>query len=621
MTTTSSHTILLAGCPNSGKSSLFNTLTGSKQKVGNYPGVTIERKSGTVTSSNGSIVEVIDLPGAYSLKPQSIDEEIAFKVLSQSIDSNSNQLIVAVADATNMERTLSFVLELKTLGKPIVVALNMMDLSMSRGIKINLSKLSKELGTPVISTIAVKKNGISILKDHINQFVSGQPINKVSNPSTLKDTESRFAEVDRILSICQSKPSTADMWTYKIDKVLLHPVLSIPILFLLMLIMFQSVFAWAEAPMTWIEDGIGVLGTLVSTLLPAGWIQSLIVDGIIAGVGSVLVFLPQILILFLFILLLENSGYMMRAAFIMDRIMASIGLQGRSFVPLLSSFACAIPGIMATRTIRDPKERLVTILIAPLMTCSARLPVYVLLISAFIPDQTVMGIFNLQGITMFGLFIFGIISAVIVAFVMRKTMLQSKCSSFLIELPSYKIPNMKNVFFGLYIRAKVFLKKAGTLIMGVSVVLWVLATFPKPPIDAVEPAISYSYAGKIGKTIEPLVAPLGFDWRIATGLVPGFAAREVMVGALATVFAVEATDEDEQISTLSEQLQSAWPLGTGLALLVWYIFSPQCLATFVVARKETNSWKWPLFMFSYMLALAYVGAWATYQLTSFFVGA
>ncbi len=619
--TTQSLTVLLAGCPNSGKSSLFNTLTGSKQKIGNYPGVTIERKSGTITSSCGTDIEVIDLPGSYSLHPKSIDEEIAFKILNEDPSSSKSQLIVAVADATNMERTLSLVLELQTLGKPIIMALNMMDLAISRGIKIDIAKLSRELSVPVVSTVAIKKNGVSSLLTHINNFIGEQTTRSQAKPSKtplLKNAADRFIEIDRILSICQSKPNMADLWTHRIDRVLLHPVFGGPILFLLLLVMFQAVFSWAELPMVFIEDIVAATGSMVSSLLPNGWVQSLIVDGIIAGVGSVLVFLPQILILFLFILILESSGYMMRAAFIMDRIMASIGLQGRSFVPLLSSFACAIPGIMATRTIKDPKERLVTILIAPLMTCSARLPVYVLLISAFIPDQTVMGFLNLQGLTMFGLFIFAIFSAIVVAFAMRKTVLHSQASSFLVELPSYKIPNFKNVFLGLYIKAKVFLKKAGTLIMAVSIILWVLASFPKPPEGATDAPITYSYAGKIGKSIEPLVAPIGFDWRIATGLVPGFAAREVMVGALATVFSVEAEGEDEEIENLSGHLRSAWPLATGLSLLVWYIFSPQCLATFVVARKETNGWRWPIIMFTYMLTLAYLSSWLTYQITSFF---
>jgi ferrous iron transport protein B len=406
--------------------------------------------------------------------------------------------------------------------------------------------------------------------------------------------------------------------TRRLDRVLLHPVLGGMILFSIMFAMFQAVFSWAEAPMTWIEDGVGWLGESAAGLLPEGALQSFIVDGIIAGVGSVVVFLPQILILFLFILLLEGSGYMARAAFIMDRIMSLVGLQGRSFVPLLSSFACAIPGIMAARTIRNPRDRLLTIMIAPLMTCSARLPVYVLLVGAFVPNVAIAGVFGAQGLAMFGLFLTAIISAMLVAFVLKSTALPGTKAPFLMDLPTYKMPRLKYIAINLWQRAKAFLYKAGTMIMFISMALWFLSTYPAPPENATEPAINYSIAGRVGHAIEPLVRPIGFDWRISTGLIPGFAAREVMVGALGTVFAVEDAEE-EGMTTLQERVSSAWGLPTGLALLAWYIFAPQCLATFAVARRETNSRKWTTVMFLYMLGLAYAAAFVTYNIVSWMV--
>jgi ferrous iron transport protein B len=614
--------IALAGSPNAGKTALFNALTGSNQKVGNYPGVTVEKKTGTATTLKGK-VKIIDLPGTYSLDPHSPDEEVAVKVLLNRerlvAKEDDPQVVVAVADATNLERTLGLVVELKKIGKPVIVALNMMDLAQRRGLKLDINILSRELGIKVVPTIATKKSGIDSLLGSIQSeldSLDGKPA--VINSWTAPDENellARFSEVEKILSKAVLEPTSADIWTRRIDSVLLHPILGGVILSSILFLMFQAVFSWAAAPMDLIDGGVGVIGEVVASIVPAGLIQDLLVDGIIAGVGSVIIFLPQIIILFALIIILEGSGYMMRAAFIMDKMMSLVGLQGRSFVPLLSSFACAIPGIMATRSIKNPRDRLITIMVAPLMTCSARLPVYVLLIGAFIPNTTVMGYFGMQGVAMFGLFVAGILSAMVVAFVMKKVALPGPKSPFIMELPTYKWPSPRYVVLALIQRGKAFLKKAGTIIMGVSVGLWVLSTFPKAPADYDQPAINYSIAGRIGHFIEPAVAPLGFDWRIATGLIPGFAAREVMVGALGTVFAVEnADDEGEGTANLQSKIKGVWPMATGLSLLAWYIFAPQCLATIAVARRETNSWKWAFIMFAYLMVLAYVSAFFTFQI-------
>lgn len=608
--------ILLAGSPNSGKSTLFNTLTGSKQKVANYPGVTVEKKTGRFTTPKGKEVEVLDLPGIYSLTPYSLDEEIAHKRLTNP----QKDLVVAVTDATHLERSLAFVLEIKQLKKPIVLVLNMSDLAYNKRILIDVAKLQESLGVPVVQTNATHSKGVEDLVRAIDQLDLEQHQQKADSTEVKKlSPEQRFQKVDTILAKCIKKPTNAEVVSQKIDRVLLHPILGGLFFAVFIFGIFQAIFTFAEAPMNLIESSVAFVGEFVRNFIPDGFVQSFIVDGIIAGVGAVLVFLPQILILFFFIFLMESTGYMARAAFIMDKMMSLIGLQGRAFVPLLSSFACAIPGIMATRTIKNPKERLTTILIAPLMTCSARLPVYILLIGAFIPNTKIWGFINIQGLVMAGLFVFAIITAIIVAFVMRKTTLKGRKSSFIMELPAYKIPNMRHLFLNLWHRTKNFIKKAGGFIMWVSITLWFLSTFPQPPQDWDQPAINYSIAGRVGHFIEPVFEPLGFDWRISTGLIPGFAAREVMVSALATVFALDDTlGEEQQTKTLTEKLQSTWSLGTGLALLVWYIFAPQCLATFVVAKKETGGWKWPIFMFTYMFALAYIGAFITYQVVQMF---
>lgn len=617
--------VALAGNPNAGKTSIFNMLTGARQKVGNYPGVTVEKKFGQIDLGDDKDVTVLDLPGTYSLVPISPDEEIAVKILNHQGDlADDPKLIVAVIDASNLERSLGFVLELKQLGKPLVVALNMMDLATKRGLNVDLGALSKELGVIVVPTIGTKKSGVERLRETINKEIhkSGgvSPSSTVqasaSGELSAQDKQERVAQ---ILKAAVRTPTGADRLTHTLDKLLLHPLLGPVILAVILLMIFQAVFSWAEAPMEWVESGVGFIGETVASFLPEGFLQSLIVDGIIAGVGSVIVFLPQILILFFFIYLLEGSGYMTRAAFLLDRMMSWVGLPGRAFVPLLSSFACAIPGIMATRALATPRDRLLTMMIAPLMTCSARLPVYVLLIGAFIPSREVFGIVNLQALAMFGLFLAGVVSAMMAAFVFKMTALPGTRTTFLMEMPTYKLPQPRYVFLNIVARAKAFLKKAGTVIMGVSIVLWALATFPQAPEDYEGSQLTYSAAGRIGLAIAPVLEPVGFDWRIATGLIPGFGAREVMVGALGTVFAIEGADEDEeQALSLQERIQETWPLATGLALLAWYVFAPQCLATFAVVRRETNGWKWPLVAFGYLLVLAYLAAFVTNKVATLF---
>ena len=615
----SSATIALAGSPNCGKTALFNALTGGHQKVANYPGVTVEHKEGFVTTASGMKVSILDLPGTYSLTPRSADEQVTLDVLlHRQTSAPKPDVIVCVADATNLERSLNLVLELRAIGKPVVFALNMMDLAKKRGLELDLVALEKEILIPVIPTVAVRKEGIPELLAQVEKSIAAHAPDKplTYREASPADIRARYQEVDRILrKVTRASKSPATM-TQKIDRIALHPVFAPLILVLMLAIVFQAVFSWAEPFMGLIETGTELLGAAVSTLLGPGWVRDLIVDGMIAGVGSVVVFLPQIIFLFFFILLLEDTGYMARAAFIMDRIMRTSGLHGRAFIPLLSSYACAIPGIMAARTIDNPRDRLATIFIAPLMTCSARLPVYSLLIAAFIPNTHVWGFFRLQGLVMLGLYTLSIPSALLIAFVLKKTALKGPDASFLLELPTYKMPNWRNLFFGLRSRVKVFLARAGKLILFASVLIWILSSFPKVDSDSAVSQVRQSYAGQIGSAIQPVLAPLGFDWRIATGLIPGFAAREVMVGALGTVFAVEANSEEELEQSLSTRLSSAWTLPTALSLLIWYVFSPQCLATFAVVRRETASWKWTAIMFMTLLLMAYLAALVTYQISS-----
>jgi ferrous iron transport protein B len=611
--------LVLAGNPNCGKTALFNAITGGRQKVGNYPGVTVEKKEGSVKLKSGQTLRILDLPGTYSLDAKTPDEMITRDVLLGKLPGEEKpSVILAVADATNLERNLGLVLEIKDLGLPIILALNMMDLAKSRGQELDLEILSRELGIPVIPTVAVKGEGVSEL---LESAIKAAQISFTHSPwrePTAEAVRARFRRVDEILKMCTRRIAAPLLWSDRLDRVVLHPLWGTVFLIVLFAVIFQAVFSWASLPTDWIESGVGMLGQKVSELLPEGALRSLLVEGVIAGVGSILVFLPQILLLFFFVLLLEDSGYMARAAFLMDRVMGRVGLHGRAFIPLLSSFACAIPGIMATRTIENKRDRLTTILVAPLMACSARLPVYTLLIAAFIPNDQIFGPIRLQGLTMFLLYFGGVALALVMAWIFKRTILKGATPPLLLELPTYKWPSIRGVLIGLRERALVFIKRAGTVILSITVVLWFLSSYPKPPEGATEPAISLSYAGRIGHAIEPLIQPLGFDWRIGIAFVPGFAAREVMVSALATVYAIENQDEEKTANALSDVLKSQWSVATALSLLVWYIIALQCLSTVAVTKRETNSWRWPLFMVGYLTVLAYGLSWATYRIAIYF---
>ncbi|HRE54425.1 MAG TPA: ferrous iron transporter B [Candidatus Competibacter sp.] len=610
--------IALVGPPNSGKTTLFNTLTGGRQKTANYPGVTVERKSGFLKTPGGHAVEVLDLPGSYSLRARSPDEAITRDVvLGRQQRETLPDAIVCVTDATNLNQHLRLLLELRPLGRPLILALNMMDIAQRRGCRIDTEALSRELGIPVVTTVAMRKSGVRELLDRIDALLkhpAGDGATALDNwqepsPDAIR---AYHHEVGRVLRQAVVEEGAPARVTRQLDRVLLHPIAGPLALLALLFLMFQAVFSWAEAPMDWIDGSVSGLQQWLAAHLPESLLKSLLVDGIIAGVGGVVVFLPQILILFFFILLLEDSGYMTRAAFLMDRLMSAAGLNGRAFIPLLSSFACAVPGVMATRAIAHPLDRLVTILIAPLMTCSARLPVYVLLIAAFVPNTAIWGGVGLQGLVMFGLYAAGIVGALAVAAVLRLTLLKGGRQPLLMELPSYKWPNAANVLLGLWERTKIFLRRIGTIILSLMVILWFLSTFPAPPAGAAEPAIYYSFAGLIGRGLEPLLAPIGFNWQIAIALVPGLAAREVAVAALGTVYALSG-DEGAVAGSLAATLAQDWTLATALSLLAWYVFAPQCLATLAAVRRETNSWRWAAFMFAYLMALAYLAALITYR--------
>jgi ferrous iron transport protein B len=609
--------LALVGTPNSGKTSLFNALTGSRQKVANYPGVTVERKEGSFVTPLGRQVSLVDLPGTYSLRGRSPDEEITRDVvLGRTPGEAVPDLVLCVADSTNLRLTIRLALELKSTGRPLLLVLNMFDIATRRGVTVDVARLSEALGVPVVTSIAVRKGGTAELLRRTDEISAQAPVPLQQNhwqPLTVAGLRATQREADRIIAATISLPARPDTWTARIDAVVLHPVAGLAILALILFVMFQAVFAWAQPLMNLLSSAFAALGQLVHDTLPAGLLQSFLQNGVISGVGSVIVFLPQIIIIFLFILLLEDFGYMARAAFLMDRIMGGAGLHGRAFIPLLSSFACAIPGIMATRVIDNRRDRLTTILIAPLMTCSARIPVYTLIISAFIPAEQIGGWVNLQGLVMFGLYAVGIASALGVSFVIKFFMLRDYAPApFMLELPDYKMPRAGSVAIGIYTRAKMFLHRAGTTIFSMMVLIWFLASFPLPPAGATDPAINYSFAAMIGKALEPLLMPIGFNWQIAVALIPGMAAREVAVAALGTVYAIEGGKE--AADQIGQVLATKWSLATALALLAWYIFAPQCASTLAVIRRETGSWKWMAITFAYMLALAYLASLATYNI-------
>ena len=609
--------LALVGTPNSGKTSLFNALTGSRQKVANYPGVTVERKEGSFVTPLGRQVSLVDLPGTYSLRGRSPDEEITRDVvLGRTPGEAVPDLVLCVADSTNLRLTIRLVLELKSTGRPLMLVLNMFDIATRRGVTVDVAQLSEALGVPVVTSIAVRKGGTADLLRRTDEISAQAPVPLQQNlwqPLTVAGLRATQRQADRIIAATISLPTKPDTWTARIDAVVLHPVAGLAILALILFVMFQAVFAWAQPLMDLLSAAFTALGQLVHDTLPAGLLQSFLQNGVISGVGSVIVFLPQIIIIFLFILLLEDFGYMARAAFLMDRIMGGAGLHGRAFIPLLSSFACAIPGIMATRVIDNRRDRLTTILIAPLMTCSARIPVYTLIISAFIPARQIGGWVNLQGLVMFGLYAVGIASALGVSFVIKFFMLRDYAPApFMLELPDYKMPRAGSVAIGIYTRAKMFLHRAGTTIFSMMVLIWFLASFPLPPAGATDPAINYSFAAMIGRALEPLLMPIGFNWQIAVALIPGMAAREVAVAALGTVYAIEGGKE--AADQIGQVLATKWSLATALSLLAWYIFAPQCASTLAVIRRETGSWKWMAITFGYMLALAYLASLATYNI-------
>jgi ferrous iron transport protein B len=596
----------LVGNPNCGKTSLFNRLTGARAKVANYPGVTVERRTGTLTDLNA---ELLDLPGTYSLQATSPDEQVALDVITGRMTHEPvPDVLVAVIDATNLRLGLRLVLELQTLGKPLVLALNQMDSARQRGIQIDTVGLANTLGIPVIETVAVNKQGVVDLMATLSNLTQHPPA-----PSTPTPAVPVEALYDRIESLVRSHvqwPSNPPRWQDTLDSVVMHPVLGWGVLLGVLFLTFQAVFAWATPLVDGIDAGMQWTGESLSTHLPDGILKNFLVNGLIAGMGSVLVFLPQIIILFLFILLLEDSGYLPRAAFLLDRPMRSVGLSGRSFIPMLSSFACAVPGVMATRTIQDPRERFIAIMVAPLMTCSARLPVYALIIGAFIPKHTVLGLFNLQGLTLFVLYWAGIISAALAALALRRYRSREEFP-LMMELPSYRWPIPYHVMIGLRERAAIFLRRVGTIIMALSVLLWFLATYPQAPSDALRPAIEYSYAGQLGLWMQPLFAPLGFSWQMCIALIPAMAAREVAVSALATVYAISGDNTD---GTLGMLLTQDWSLPVALAYLAWFVYAPQCISTIAVVRRETNSNSATAFFTAYLLALAYFAAWVVYRL-------
>jgi ferrous iron transport protein B len=604
--------VALVGNPNAGKSALFNALTGARQKLGNYPGVTVERKAGRLALSDGRPVELVDLPGTYSLDPNSPDEQVTRDVvMGRQSGEKRPDAIVIVLDAANLDNHLRFALELLALGLPTIVALNMVDLATRDGLELDAAVLSRELGVPVISTVAVRKRGLDHLRQELERLLNGAP--KAYPAAAERDFDAVRKEAGRIARAAIVRETPSRRLTAAVDRVALHPVAGLALLLGLLFVMFQAVYAWSEVPIAMIEGLAEAIANAARGALPDGIVRSFLVDGVINGVGSVVVFLPQILILFFFILMLEATGYMVRAAYLMDGLMAKVGLSGRAFIPLLSSFACAIPGIMATRTIADPKDRLTTILIAPLMTCSARLPVYAVIIGAFIPARDIFPGVGLQGFVLFCLYLSGIVGAMAVALVLRFTVTKGASGGFLMEMPKYQWPRPQDILLGLWQRAVIFLKRAGTIIFTSTVILWLLLSFPRVPDGDPTSQVDHSIAGRIASGLNVVLAPIGFNRDISLALIPAMAAREVAVSALATVYSIDAGDDEALMErSLGDRLKDQWPLPTALAFLAWFIFAPQCISTIAVTRRETNGWKWPLFMVGYLFVLAYVAAGITY---------
>jgi len=609
--------IALVGVPNCGKTALFNRLTGGRQKVANYPGVTVERREGERATADGRGLRVLDLPGTYSLNPTTLDEAITRDVLlGRLAGSAAPDLVVCVVDAVHLPIGLRLALEVKRLGLPMVLALNRMDVAKRRGVGIDIARLSTELGVAVVPTVAVRRGGADALIELLEpaRWSNTRSAPPVWRQTTAEDAEQMQGDLRGLLAATGFSAPRISPWIARIDALLLNPFAGLAILLAVLFVMFQAVFSWAAAPMDWIKNGMAALGAYTTAHLPHGPVASLLSEGVIAGAGTVLVFLPQIVILFFFILALEDSGYLPRAAYLLDRFMGSVGLSGRAFIPLLSSHACAIPGIMATRTIPNWRDRLTTIMIAPLMTCSARLPVYGLLIAALIPARHI-GPFNLQGLVIFGLYAAGILSGLLVALFLKQFGGKRQYSPLMLELPDFQWPHAGNLLLGLWERVKIFVSRVGGIILALMIVLWFLSTYPMPPPGATGPAIQYSFAGKLGALLQHVFAPIGFNWQISIALVPGLAAREVAVGALGTVYAMSASGND--VSTqLEPVIAGSWSLATGCALLAWYVFAPQCLSTLAVVKRETNSWRYPLIMATYLFALAYIAAFVTFRVMS-----
>lgn len=602
--------VALVGNPNAGKSALFNALTGARQKIANYPGVTVERKAGRLVLADGRPVELIDLPGSYGLDPTSPDEAVTRSVvLGEQRGERKPDALVLVLDAANLEQHLVFALEVIALGLPVVIALNMVDLAQRDGLTIDPDRLAAALGVPVIATVAVRRRGLDELSAALGSQLAEA---RWSNVTVEPELRARRRQARMVARQAIVGETAGHRWSERADKVLLDPIIGPFILLALLFIIFQAVFSWATPFADALEAGAAMLGEAATAALPEGFLRSFVVDGAIAGVGSVVVFLPQILILFFFILVMEATGYMARAAFIMDRTMAYVGLSGRSFIPLLSSFACAIPGIMATRSISDPMDRLTTILIAPLMTCSARLPVYTVIIAAFIPASTVGPGIGLQGLVLFGLYIAGIVGAMLAALVLRMTVARGNTGGFLMEMPKYQWPRLGDLLIGLGQRAWIFLRRAGTIIFAVTIVLWLMLSYPQAPEGSNVSQSEYSAAGRIAGVLHPVIEPIGFSQDIALALIPAMAAREVAVSALATTYAIDVDDEEQQGQQLGERLAGRWSLPTALAFLAWFVFAPQCISTIAVTRRETNGWKWPAFMVVYLFGLAYIAAGITF---------
>ena len=613
----------LVGNPNAGKSALFNALTGARQKIANYPGVTVERKAGRLVLPSGEPLELVDLPGSYGLDATSPDEEVTRKVILGEFPGETQpEVLVVVLDASNLEQHLVFAQEVIELGRPTLVALNMVDLAERDGLTIDPKALEQALGVPVIETVAVRRRGLAELAAAIEKAERSALLEPEGHPRPHVTLPERRLIAHNITQGAILAETAQHRLHSRLDDILLNPWIGPIFLFALLFVIFQAVFAWASPFADALEGVIGWTITWVDATLPSsflanilpagvlGFLHDFLTQGVLNGVGSVIVFLPQIIILFAFILAMEASGYMARAAFLMDRLMAYVGLSGRSFIPLLSSFACAIPGIMATRSIADPKDRLTTILVAPLMTCSARLPVYAVIIAAFIPNIKVgLGI-GLQGLVLFGLYVAGIVGAMVVALLLRRSVTRGQASGFIMEMPKYQMPRLRDMAIGLWQRAWIFLRRAGTIIFAATVILWLLLSFPKAGLG--ENQIDVSIAGRIASGLEVVVKPIGFNHEIALALVPAMAAREVAVSSLATTYAVGAENDDEAALALGEKLSSRWSLPTALAFLAWFVFAPQCLSTIAVARRETNGWKWPVFMLLYLFALAYIFAGITY---------